>query len=84
MWAAQGAPKAGGSLRGAAPSTSAADRVREDYKSEESVALHEVRTLPAGREVYVQLGGVYLLADAQTAERRLQQQQQEQQQQHGL
>lgn len=56
------------------------DAIREGYRSEGSVALHEVRTLPPGREVYVQLGGIFLLADANIAERRILQQQQQQQQ----
>lgn len=81
----EGGPRAGGptripqGARGAADSS--VNAVREDYKSEASVALHEVRTLPVGREVYVQLGGVFLLADANTAEGRILQQQQEQQEQ---
>ncbi|CDJ41153.1 hypothetical protein, conserved [Eimeria tenella] len=59
-------------------SASPADAVKEDYRSEGAVALHEVRSLPGGREVYVQVGGIFLLADAATAERRLRQQQQQQ------
>ncbi|KAL8442249.1 hypothetical protein Emed_007354 [Eimeria media] len=77
----RGAPTGGPQGRAPSSRPSPAERAWEDYKSEEAVALHEVRTLPPGREVYVQLGGVFLLADANTAERRLLHQQQQRQQQ---
>ena len=67
---------------GKGPSLSAADAVKEDYKSEKAVALHELRTLKAGREVYIQLGGIFVRASADTAEKRILEQQQQQRQQH--
>ena len=76
--AATAATAAGPFASAAAAATAA---VRNDYKSERAVALHEVSSLPPGREVYVQLGGVFRLADAATAKSKLQQQQQQQQQQ---
>lgn len=63
------APRVGPARQDGDSSTSDLKKqIASSYRSELAVAEHELHTLPAGREVFVRRGNVFLLADSAAAQ----------------